>query len=173
VAIKLKKDDELKWVHTTSGNDHVMVVSSSGMAIRFKEKDVRPMGRTASGVVGMKLGSGEKIVGSDIIPSGAEKGLKILVVMENGFGKRSDLKYYKAQKRGGRGMATAKVTPKTGKVTFAHVSNEENKEIIAVSRKGHVIRISIESVSTLGRATQGVRIMKLQSGDGVASVVVV
>jgi DNA gyrase subunit A len=83
------------------------------------------------------------------------------------------LRHYKVQKRGGRGITTAKVTTKTGMVTFAHVSSEDNTEIIAVSRKGNVIRISIESVSTLGRSTQGVRIMKLQAGDGVASVVVV
>ena len=173
VAIKLKKDDELRWVHTTSGNDQIMIVSSSGMAIRFKEKDVRSMGRTASGVIGIRLNEGEKMVGFDVIPSGAEKGLKILVVTENGFGKRSDLRHYKVQKRGGRGITTAKITPKTGKVAFASISSEENKEIITVSRKGHVIRISIESVSTLGRATQGVRIMRLGSADGVASVVVV
>ncbi|MBI2064627.1 MAG: DNA gyrase subunit A, partial [Candidatus Yanofskybacteria bacterium] len=173
VAIKLKGDDELKWVLSSSGNDQIMLVTSDGNAIRFKEKDVRPMGRGASGVMGVRLDKGHKVVGADIVPSGVEKGLKILVVMENGYGKRTDLKFYKLQNRGGRGIMTAKITPKTGKAVSAHVTSEDNKELIAVSRKGQVIRTSIESISVLGRATQGVRIMKVESGDGLASVVVV
>jgi DNA gyrase subunit A len=173
VAIKLKGDDQLGWVVTTSGNDQVTMVSSGGNSIRFKEKDVRPMGRGASGVIGMRLEKGEKVVGADVIPSGVEKGLKILVVMANGYGKRTDLKFYKVQNRGGRGIMTAKITPKTGKLVSAHITSEENKELIAVSKKGQVIRTSIDSVSVLGRATQGVRIMRLDSGDGLASVVVV
>ena len=173
VAIKLKGTDELKWVLSTSGNDQVMLVTSGGNAIRFKEKDVRPMGRGASGVLGVRLDKGEKVVGADVIPSGVEKGLKILVVMENGYGKRTDLKFYKVQKRGGRGIMTAKITSKTGKIVSAHVTSDENKEMVAVSLKGQVIRTSVEEISTLGRATQGVRIMRLESGDGLASVVVV
>ena len=173
VAIKLKGDDELKWVLSSSGSDQIMLVTSDGNAIRFKEKDVRPMGRGASGVMGVRLEKGHKVVGADIVPSGVEKGLRILVVMENGYGKRTDLKFYKLQNRGGRGIMTAKITFKTGKAVSAHVTSEENKELIAVSRKGQVIRTSIESISVLGRATQGVRIMRLESGDGLASVVVV
>ena len=173
VAIKLRGDDELKWVLSSSGSDQIMLVTSDGNAIRFKEKDVRPMGRGASGVMGVRLDKDHKVVGADIVPSGVEKGLRILVVMENGYGKRTDLKFYKIQNRGGRGIMTAKITPKTGKAVSAHVTSEENKELIAVSRKGQVIRTSIESISVLGRATQGVRIMKLESGDGLASVVVV
>lgn len=173
VAIKLKGDDQLGWVVATSGNDQIMLVSSGGNSIRFKEKDVRAMGRGASGVIGMRLEKGEKVVGADVIPSGVEKGLKILVVMANGYGKRTDLKFYKVQGRGGRGIMTAKITPKTGKLVSAHITSEENKELIAVSRKGVVIRTSIDSVSVLGRATQGVRIMRIEAGDGLASVVVV
>ena len=173
VAIKLKGDDELKWVLSSSGNDQIMLVTSDGNAIRFKEKDVRPMGRGASGVIGVRLDKGHKVVGADIVPSGVERGLRILVVMENGYGKRTDLKFYKIQNRGGRGIMTAKITSKTGKAVSAHVTSEENKELIAVSRKGQVIRTSIESISVLGRATQGVRIMKLENGDGLASVVLV
>lgn len=188
VAIKLKGDDELGWVFTTSGNDQVILVTSGGNAIRFKEKDVRPMGRTASGVIGIRIekepGEGsrrgasagiafEKVVGADVIPSGVEKGLHILVVMANGYGKRTDLKAYKVQNRGGRGIMTAKVTSKTGKVVSAHITSEENRELVAVSRKGQVIRTDIESISILGRATQGVRIMKVESEDGLASVAVV
>ena len=173
IAIKLKGDDELGWVLSTSGNDQVILVTSGGNAIRFKEKDVRPMGRGASGVIGVRMDKDEKVVGADIVPSGVEKGLKILVVAGNGYGKRTDLKFYKIQGRGGRGIMTAKVTPKTGKLVSAHITSEENKELIAVSKKGQVIRTSIASISTLGRATQGVRIMRVESGDGLASVVVV
>lgn len=184
VAVKLKGNDELGWVLSTSGNDQVMLVASGGNAIRFKEKDVRPMGRSASGVIGIRLDKDEKIVGADVVPcatakalgdtrSGVEKGLRILVVTGNGYGKRTDLKFYKVQNRGGRGIMTAKVTPKTGKVVSAHITSEDNKEIVAVSRKGQVIRTPIEGISVLGRATQGVRIMKVESGDGLASVAMV
>ncbi|OGN05016.1 MAG: DNA gyrase subunit A [Candidatus Yanofskybacteria bacterium RIFCSPHIGHO2_02_FULL_44_12b] len=173
VAIKLKGNDELGWVLSTSGNDQVILVTSGGNAIRFKEKDVRPMGRSASGVIGVRLEKSESVVGADIVPSGVEKGLHILAVMENGYGKKTDLKFYKVQNRGGRGIMTAKITAKTGNLVSAHVTSEENKELIAVSNKGQVIRTSIESVSTLGRATQGVRVMKLDGGDKLASVVVV
>ncbi len=182
IAIKLKGNDELGWVLSTSGNDQIMLVTSGGNAIRFKEKDVRPMGRGASGVIGVRMdnppsarsgGGGEKVVGADVVPSGVEKGLKILVVTGNGYGKRTDIKFYKIQGRGGRGIMTAKVTPKTGKLVSAHITSEENKELIAVSQKGQVIRTSIDSISTLGRATQGVRIMRVEPGDGLASVVVV
>jgi len=173
IAIKLKNNDELGWVLSTSGNDQVMLVTSGGNAIRFKEKDVRPMGRGASGVIGVRMDKDEKVVGADVVPSGVEKGLKILVVTGNGYGKRTDLKFYKIQGRGGRGIMTAKVTSKTGKLVSAHITSEENKELIAVSKKGQVIRTSIDSISTLGRATQGVRIMRVESGDGLASVVVV
>ena len=187
VAIKLKTGDELGWVFPTSGNDQAILVTSGGNAIRFKEKDVRPMGRGASGVIGVRLekepGEGssrrdsggiasEKVVGADVVPSGAEKGLQIMVVMENGYGKRSDLHSYKIQNRGGRGIMTAKITPKTGHIVSAHITSEENKELIAISRKGQVIRTSIQSVSILGRATQGVRVMKLDGGDKLASVVI-
>lgn len=172
-AIKLKGDDELHWVLTTSGDDQVILVTSGGSSIRFKEKDVRPMGRGASGVIGIRLDKDEKVVGSDVIPSGVEKGLHLLTVMRNGYGKRTELRSYKTQSRGGKGIMTAKITPKTGKLVSAHITSEENKEIIAVSRKGVVIRTSIESISVLGRATQGVRIMRLESADGLASVVVV
>ena len=205
LAIKLKAGDELGWVLPTSGDDQIMLVTSSGSAIRFKEKDVRPMGRGAAGVIGIRLsaaevdsalsrGDGEnrdkretenasmgrqfrhgnvRVVGADVVPSGAEKGLRVLAVMKNGYGKRTDLKSYKVQKRGGRGIMTAKITPKTGELISAHITSEENKEIIAVSRKGVVIKTSIGSISVIGRATQGVRVMKIGSGDGLALVVVV
>ena len=131
------------------------------------------MGRIASGVIGIRLDKDEKVVGADVVPSGVEKGLRLLVVMGNGYGKRTDMKSYKVQSRGGKGIMTANLTPKTGNLVSAHITSEENKELIAVSRKGVVIRTSIDSISILGRATQGVRVMKVESGDGLASVVVV
>ncbi len=174
VAIKLKKDDELKWVKISSGSDEMILVTSDGSAVRFKEKDVRPMGRGAGGVIGMRLDAGAKVVGAEVIPSkGGGKGLRLLAVMANGYGKRTDLSAYKVQKRGGKGILTAKITSKTGNLVSAHVTSEENKEVIAISRKGQVIRTELGSISVLGRATQGVRIMKMDTGDTVASVVVV
>jgi DNA gyrase subunit A len=172
VAIKLKGDDRLGWVLPTSGDDQISMVTSAGSSVRFKEKDVRPMGRGAGGVIGVRLDKDQAVVGADVIPSGAEKGLNLLVLMENGYGKRSALSAYKIQKRGGHGIMTAKLTPKTGKLVSAHITSEENKEIIAVSRKGQVIRTSIASISVLGRATQGVRVMRLDAGDKLASVAI-
>jgi DNA gyrase subunit A len=173
VAIKLKKDDELKWVKTSSGSDEIMLVTSDGSAIRFKEKDIRPMGRGAAGVIGMRLDAGAKIVGAEVLSSGADgKKAKLLVVMSKGYGKRTDLSSYKVQNRSGKGILTAKITAKTGDIVSAHITNDEETEIIAVSRKGQVIRTEVASISILGRATQGVRIMKMESGDAVASVVV-
>lgn len=174
IVIRLKNGDELNWVKGTSGKDQIMLISSNGNAIRFQERDVRPMGRTAAGVIGMRLEKSAMVVGMEVAGLGMpEKDLKLLVVMENGYGKRTELRYYKTQHRGGRGIMTAKVTAKTGRIISAHLVNPEDKEIIAVSKKGQIIRTSLESISVLGRATQGVRIMKLATGDSIASVALV
>ncbi len=174
IAIKPKGDDELKWVEISSGSDEIILATTNGMTIRFKEKDVRPMGRAASGVIGVRLAKGAKIVGADVVRISKEaKDLRLLVVMANGYGKRTEVSAYKVQKRGGKGITTAKITPKTGILVSAHVTNPEHKEVIAISRKGVVIRTQLESISVLGRATQGVRIMKLEPNDAVASVVLV
>ncbi|PIR41063.1 MAG: DNA gyrase subunit A [Candidatus Yanofskybacteria bacterium CG10_big_fil_rev_8_21_14_0_10_46_23] len=172
IAINLNGEDKLKWVHQTSGQDEVVIVSSDGNAIRFKESDVRAMGRTAAGVIGMRLEAGVQVVGMEVV--GADnKNPELLVVMENGYGKRTGLKNYKLQKRGGKGILTAKINTKTGPLVSAHITTPEDEEIIAVSKKGVVIKTNIVSISVLGRATQGVRIMKINAGDGVASVVVI
>jgi DNA gyrase subunit A len=171
IAIKLKGDDELKWVMTSSGSDEIIMTTSDGQAIRFKEKDVRPMGRSAAGVIGIRLDKKAKVVGADVVPSGKEsKSLRLLAVMEHGYGKRTELGAYKIQKRSGKGVMTAKITAKTGSLVSAYVTSDEDKEIIAVSKKGVVIRTELGSISILGRATQGVRIMKLEEGDALASV---
>jgi DNA gyrase subunit A len=173
LAINLKGDDRLGWVLSTSGNDQIIMTTAVGSAIRFAEKDVRPMGRAAGGVIGMRLDVDDKVVGADLIPEKAEKGLELMVVTANGYGKRTALKEYKLQHRGGVGILTANITAKTGRLVSAHVTSEENEEFVALSKKGQVIRTSIKGVSLLGRATQGVRVMKMDSGDEVASVVLV
>ncbi|HXV27294.1 MAG TPA: DNA gyrase subunit A [Candidatus Paceibacterota bacterium] len=173
LAINLKPDDRLGWVMESSGNDQVIMSTAEGSAIRFAERDVRPMGRTAAGVLGMRLDASDQVVGADIIPAKAEKGLQLLAVMANGYGKRTDLSQYKVQKRGGRGILTANITTKTGPLVSAHVVSEENVDIIAVSKKGQVIRTAISGISVLSRATQGVRVMKLAASDELALVVLV
>ncbi|MCC6934529.1 MAG: DNA gyrase subunit A [Candidatus Yanofskybacteria bacterium] len=171
LAINLKGGDRLGWVFGTSGDDQVVMTTASGSAIRFSEADVRPMGRAAAGVMGMRLEAGDRVVGADVIRAGTEKGLTLMALMANGYGKRTQLKEYKLQHRGGVGILTANITSKTGQLVSAHVTGEENEELIAVSKKGQVIRTSIKEVPILGRATQGVRIMRLDSGDHIASVV--
>jgi len=174
IAIKLRKDDRLEWVKPSTGKDHIIIVTEQGQSIRFKEKDVRPMGRNASGVRGIKVKSSDKIAGMDLINEGkAEAYEQLLVVMANGFGKRTFLKSYRIQGRGGTGIKTAKITPKTGGVVAAFIVNAklEKEDLIIISDKGQVIRLPLKTVSVLGRATQGVRLMKFsEEGDEVASV---
>ena len=175
IALKLKSGDELMWVEATSGSDEIIITTSDGSAVRFKEKDVRPMGRGASGVIGMRLDAGAKVVGANVIQLPITN-YQLLVVMANGYGKRTKLTEYKVQKRGGKGIMTAKITAKTGNLVSAHVVQdgpEGDLEIIAVSRKGIVIKTTLNTISVLGRSTQGVRVMKLEPSDALASVVVV
>jgi DNA gyrase subunit A len=165
IAIKLKGDDRLEWVRATTGADEAMLISSRGQAIRFKEKDVRPMGRAAGGVRGIRLKTGDYLVGMDIIEPKEAKNLQVMVMMENGFGKRSELKYYKVQHRGGGGIRTAKVTKKTGKVMLGVVANAgamEGQDILVISKKGQVIRIPFDTINLIGRDTQGVRLMRFK-----------
>lgn len=171
IAITLDKGDILGWVRPTTGNDTVIMTTADGQSVRFKESDVRPMGRNAAGVRGMKLkDEKDTIVGTDIIEKDA-KDMELIVLSENGYGKRSALKQFKIQKRGGSGMKAMKVTPKTGDIVGARVSSMANIEddIILTSKKGTIIRVPFRSVPVLGRVTQGVRVMKPQSGDGVAA----
>ncbi len=175
IAISLKGDDELKWVETSSGEDQVMLSTENGQAIRFSEKDVRPLGRSASGVTGMRLKKGDQIISMDIIRMDAEvKALEVLIVTENGLGKKTELGYYKVQKRAGSGIKTLKITPKTGKIVFMYIlNNNEEHDLVIISKAGQTIRTPLNSVSTLGRATQGVRVMRLDEGDKVASATII
>jgi len=176
IAIKLKGEDKLIWVKPTSGSDHIQLVTAKGQAIRFKETDVREMGRGAAGVHGIRLHKGDTLIGMGIAKTDKEKkrSYQILTIMAHGFGKRTDFSSYKLQGRGGSGLKTAKVTAKTGDITNAFLVNADNmaeRDIIVISSQGQVIRTPFKSVSVLGRDTQGVRVMRFkEEGDSVAGV---
>ncbi|MCE9585033.1 DNA gyrase subunit A [Candidatus Nomurabacteria bacterium] len=172
IAIRLEKGDELASALITEKGDEVMLATSEGQSIRFKESDIREMGRTAGGVRGMKLGKGDTIIGVDVIKKEHKDG-SFLIMSANGLGKKTGLKEYKVQNRGGSGIKTAKVTPKTGKLIVAKVITGQEEELIAMSKKGQVIRTALKDIPSLGRQTQGVTIMRLRAGDGIASVVCV
>jgi DNA gyrase subunit A len=173
--------DQLVSVNFVEKGDEISIATAEGQSIRFKESDIREMGRAAGGVRAMKLDKGDFVIGADVIKKemAALKGIaapSLLVIMSNGYGKRTDLSEYKTQNRGGSGIKTAKVTDKTGKVITASVvagivEGEEGTELVAISKKSQVIRCTIKEVPLLGRQTQGVRIMKLRPGDNLASAV--
>ncbi|HUC31622.1 MAG TPA: DNA gyrase subunit A [Candidatus Paceibacterota bacterium] len=170
IALSLKKGDQLKWARLTNGAEQVVLATRQGQSIRFDEKQVRPMGRTAAGVRAIKLKKhNDEVAGFDIIKG---DDAMLLVVMANGFAKQTSLKEYKVQSRGGSGIKTAEVTAKTGAVVSAHVVSEE-KEIFALSAKGQMIRTEIATVRKTGRSAQGVHIMNLKGGDRVAGTVVI
>ena len=172
LAIKFKQDDELRWARLTSGKDEIISITAQGKAIHFQEKDVRSMGRTAAGVRAIRLGKNDEVIGMEIIKkSKAESENRLLIVSENGFGKTSKVNLFKIQRRGGSGLATAKVTPKTGKIVSSRLIGQEEKEdLMIISQNGQVIRIPLKTIPSLGRSTQGVRIMRLKENDKVASV---
>ena len=174
IALAIKKEDMLKWVGISSGKDEMIFVTRHGQSIRFKESQVRSMGRTAAGVKAIKLKKGDEVAGFDIISGNSAEGKakRVLVVMENGYAKKTKISEYKVQSRGGGGIKTANVTSKTGRLVAGMVVGEET-EILALSAKGQVIRTNLESVRDTGRAAQGVRIMNLKSGDKLAGVVVI
>lgn len=173
IAIKLDSGDELDWVKLTSGKDDVMMVSALGQSIRFNEKDARPMGRASRGVRGMKMKGIDYVVGADVITEG-EKGLKLLVLSENGLGKKTPIEEYTAQNRGGSGVKTANVTEKTGKLIGTMVVDDaKDCDLICISKEGQVIRTPIGEIRTIGRSTQGVKIMKMHEGDKIASMSII
>ena len=169
ISIRLDKKDQLISALITEKGDEVMIATAGGQSIRFKEKDIREMGRTAGGVRGIKLKKGDEVISVDVIKNGTKDGA-FLTMSANGFGKKTSLKEYKVQKRGGSGIKTAKVTPKTGKLIVAKVLADGEEELIAMSKKGQVIRTALKDISSLGRQTQGVTIMRLRAGDGIASL---
>jgi len=173
IAINLQKGDTLVSAGLAGESDTVSIVTAKGQSIRFDVEEVREMGRTAGGVRGMSLKKGDRVVSAEVI-SAAAKDASLLVVMSKGYGKRTKVSEYKVQGRGGSGIKTAEVTPKTGEIIGAKIvsgDSLEDEELVVVSKKGQVIRTSIAEISLLSRATQGVRIMKLYEGDSIASIV--
>ncbi len=170
IAIGMKKDDGLVWAALASGKDDILVTTVKGQAIRFKESQIRGMGRTASGVIAIRAKSGDAVNSLNIVNPETAKGAKLLVVMERGYGKQTKLSEYKVQARGGQGVKTANITTKTGVIVSAHcVSDEE--ELFVLSAKGQIIRTTLPSVRTASRATQGVKIMNIPSSDKIIGTI--
>ena len=164
-AITLKEDDELIGVRLTDGEDNVVLVTTKGMCITFDEKDVRPMGRVSQGVIGIRLDEDDIVIGMESIVSGSESTL--LAITENGFGKRTELDEYRVQIRGGKGVITYKITPKTGNIIGIRIV-DENDDIMLITDTGTIIRLNVSEVSILGRATQGVTLMRTNEGKVVS-----
>ena len=164
IAIKLDEADYLGWVCLTTGEDDILLVTRQGMALRFSEDQIRPMGRTAMGVTGIRLRN-DKLAGMEAV----EPGGFLLVVTDNGFGKRTLLTEYRAQTRGGKGVINIKANKRNGPVVAVQVVKND-EEIMMVSAEGIAIRFSAEDISKIGRATQGVTLMKLDQGDTVVAM---
>jgi len=175
-ALLLKKGDMLRWASLSFGEDEVLLVSSMGQAIRFKENQIRSMGRASAGITAMRLKGSDTVVGMGVISRRAkaegDKEQKALVVTKNGFGKLTSIKDYRLQNRGGTGIKTAKVQEKSGPIIAAIIVRNE-EELIAASEKGQAIRVPLASLPTQGRATQGVRVMKLDAADSIIAATVV
>ena len=170
IAIRLDVGDMLQSASLVAKGDHVMVVTGKGQSVRFKESDIRVMGRGAGGVRGIRLGKGDFVIGADIIKKEYEKP-RLFTVSKGGYGKMTPISQYKVQKRGGSGIKTAKVTPKTGELISFKVVTPLDSEIVAMSQKSQVIRTDVSEIPELGRQTQGVRVMKLREGDQLASLI--
>jgi DNA gyrase subunit A len=169
IAIKLRKGDLLDWVHPTSPGNQVIIATRNGQCIRFKEEDVRSMGRASTGVRGIRLKGEDKVVAMDVIKD--EEISRLLVVMENGLGKTTPVKAYRFQSRGGSGVKTAQITAKTGKIIGARIIHQDMKgDLILISKHGQMIRLPLEQLPTTGRATQGVYVMRLNANDKTASL---
>lgn len=168
ITIKLDSDDELRWVRGTTGEDDVIISTSAGQAVRFNEKDVRPMGRAARGVRGVRLRPNDTVVGMDIVSDPSSQ--KLIVISTNGYGKMTAATNFPPHKRGGVGVKVAAVTAKTGPIAAVHTLDPAALEVIMMSTGGQAIRVAVKDIPTLGRATQGVRVMRLNDGDTVASI---
>ena len=170
IAIKLSPGDRLVSVSMVCPGDDATIVTKDGQSIRFKESDIREMGRGAGGVRGIKLSKGDKVIGAHEIKK-SWKDAYLLVISANGYGKRTELSEYKVQGRGGSGILTSKVTDKTGSIMSSQIVTEANEEVVSISKKSQVVRVDIKEIPILGRQTQGVRIMKLRDGDSLASLI--
>ncbi|MGC4191864.1 MAG: DNA gyrase subunit A [Thermomicrobiales bacterium] len=168
IAIGIEQDDELAWVRMTDGDDELVLVTTGGQAIRFPESDVRPMGRTAAGVIGIRLDPGDTVIASDVVAEGKD----LLVVAAKGLGKRTDIEQYRAQGRGGKGIQAMRLTPRTGKIVAAGMAGADDA-IMLMNSRGIAIRIAANQISRIGRATQGVTLMRLGEGEEVVSMTVI
>lgn len=168
ITIKLDEGDELRWVRGTTGENDIIISTSAGQAVRFNEGDVRPMGRTARGVRGVRLRPNDIVVGMDVVSD--PKNQKLIVISTKGYGKMTAAENFPPHKRGGVGIKVAAVTAKTGPIAAVHTLEPDAKEIIMMSTGGQAIRVAVKDIPTLGRATQGVRVMRLNEGDTVASI---
>ena len=166
-GITLKEDDELIAVRLTDGEDNVVLVTKNGLCITFDEKDVRPIGRTSQGVLGIRVESDDEVIGMESIIRGGKATL--LAITENGFGKRTELDEYRVQLRGGKGVVTYKITPKTGKIVGVRIANDD-EDVMLITDTGTIIRIKVKDISVLGRATQGVTLMRTSDGGKVVSI---
>lgn len=175
IAIKLREGDRLQWVHASTGKDSILLITAKAQSVLFAEEDLRPMGRNASGVRGIRLKGSDEVVGMDVFEQSKKKDKSdVLVVMANGFGKRTTMTNYKLQGRGGSGIKTAKITDKTGEIVWSVIADSIEKkgtDLIIISEKGQVIRLPFDSVPVLGRDTQGVRLMRFkETTDKIANV---
>ncbi len=166
-GITLKEDDELIAVRLTDGQDNVVLVTKNGMCITFDEKDVRPIGRVAQGVIGIRLDEDDEVIGMESVIAGGKATL--LAITENGFGKRTELDEYRVQNRGGKGVITYKITAKTGKLIGVRIA-VEGDDVMLVTNTGTIIRLKVEDISVLGRSTQGVTLMRTNDGGKVVSI---
>ncbi len=170
IAITLDAGDELMSASFVSKGDDIMIATADGQSIHFKETDIREMGRNAAGVRVIKLGKDDSVISADVIAKDA-KNPALFVMGANGYGKKTKLDEYKVQNRGGSGILTMNVTEKTGPLMAAKVVTDDDEEIVAMSKKSQVIRVDLTEIPTLGRSTQGVRVMKLRDGDSLASLI--
>jgi DNA gyrase subunit A len=168
IALKLFPGDEMIRARLTDGNQELLMVSEKGQAIKFSEKDCRPMGRVSAGVKGMKLGRDDRVLTMEVLGDGTD----VFVITSNGYGKRTSAGVYPLHKRGGKGVRTIKLTETKGVLAGARVVMD-NQELVVVSQDGIIIRVPVNGIPRTGRATQGVKVMKVQSNDGVSAVALV
>jgi DNA gyrase subunit A len=167
IAIGMREDDELAWVRQTSGDDEVILVSEMGQAIKFHETDARAMGRSAAGVIGMRLDSKDRVIAFEVVDPTKD----LLVVSARGFGKRTDLNLFRGQGRGGKGIQAMKLTPKTGHIVAAGIVDDESS-VMLMNSKGVIIRIAAKQISRLGRSTQGVTLMRFSDDEQVVTMTI-
>ncbi len=165
IAVGLREKDELEWVAETDGKRDIILVTRKGMSIRFSEDEVRPMGRPAAGVIGIRLRKEDSVIGMGVVREGAD----ILVASQNGYGKRTELSEYRVQSRGGIGIKTMNVTPKTGSVLGMRIV-QDSDDLLIITTAGQIIRQRVGTIRRIGRSTQGVRLIRLDQGDHVANI---